>query len=119
MVAFRTGRVSDMTAYGINDPVFCPPTGVEGPASYAGAMNDALWEKAFARLVAGQRAPEVVWPQDRVRRIRGLSGDRIDDDDLPLRYCPESMQEGRRGALPTGVFDGRTVSGASSAARGG
>lgn len=64
------------------------PTGNDEPGSYAEAMNDALWDKAFARLVAGQRAPDVVWPPERVRHVRGLSGDRIDDDDLPLRNLP-------------------------------
>ncbi len=69
-----------------------PPIGDDGPGFYAAAMNDALWDTAFARLVAGQRAPDVVWPPERVRHVRGLSGDRIDDDDLPLRHCPPSVK---------------------------
>jgi hypothetical protein len=56
---------------------------------YAEAMNDALWDMAFARLMPGQRAPEVVWPRERVHLVKGLSGDRIDEDDLAPRHSSQ------------------------------
>lgn len=69
------------------------PTATSSPRFYPAAMNDAVWERVFAMLIGSEHAPNVAWPPGRVRVVRGLSGDRVDDDDLPLRYVPPGCAE--------------------------
>jgi hypothetical protein len=46
------------------------------------------WPHMLALLDGIRGVPVIAWPADRVRAVRGFSGDRVDVDDHPLRYMP-------------------------------
>ncbi|CAM5796600.1 hypothetical protein RFUL19S_04368 [Rhizobacter fulvus] len=54
-------------------------------------MCTATWLKTVGILFAAA-PPVVVWPAERRRVVRGLSGNVIDPDDLPLRFAPTAPQ---------------------------
>lgn len=72
------------------------PTGNVLSGPYPQAMDDTSWNRTLETLAAGTPVPVVQWPPSRIRLVRGLSGDVVDDDDLPLRFAPTTPQTAAR-----------------------